>query len=254
MTYRLVRDAVEVEAVEPLTLKGKSQRVPAYRIVSAARPVTATRDGSIRRSSAAMQNSPPCGRRGRAAVSRPAGRTWSPSSATPASASRGWSARSWTACRRRARASCAVVAWPTATASRSGLCARWSCAAADIARDDTPETALRQAARRASATPTLPTGSPSADRPERRATFPLHEIYWGARQVPRVLAGDGPVLAMIDDIHWAEPAFLDLIEHLLGRDPRTRRSCCSATARHDLLEKRPSGASASVRRGSCSAR
>src|SRR6266550_6599894 len=32
-TYRLVRDAVEVEAVEPLDLKGKAERVPAYRLV-----------------------------------------------------------------------------------------------------------------------------------------------------------------------------------------------------------------------------
>jgi ABC-type glutathione transport system ATPase component len=33
-TYRLVRDAVEVESVEPLELKGKAERVPAYRLVS----------------------------------------------------------------------------------------------------------------------------------------------------------------------------------------------------------------------------
>ena len=32
-TYRLVRDAVTVEAVEPLALKGKAQPVPAYRLV-----------------------------------------------------------------------------------------------------------------------------------------------------------------------------------------------------------------------------
>jgi class 3 adenylate cyclase len=31
-TYRLVRDAVEVKAVEPLELKGKAERVPAYRL------------------------------------------------------------------------------------------------------------------------------------------------------------------------------------------------------------------------------
>jgi class 3 adenylate cyclase len=39
-TYRLVRDAVEVEALEPLALKGKSAAVPAYRLleVFAARP------------------------------------------------------------------------------------------------------------------------------------------------------------------------------------------------------------------------
>ena len=35
LTYRLVRDAVDVEAVEPLELKGKSQRLTAYRLVAA---------------------------------------------------------------------------------------------------------------------------------------------------------------------------------------------------------------------------
>src|SRR5256886_737404 len=33
-TYRLVRHAVEVEEVEPLELKGKAERVPAYRLLS----------------------------------------------------------------------------------------------------------------------------------------------------------------------------------------------------------------------------
>src|SRR5215212_3280553 len=33
-TWRLVRDAVEVKPVEPLELKGKSERVPAYRLLS----------------------------------------------------------------------------------------------------------------------------------------------------------------------------------------------------------------------------
>src|SRR5512145_2472252 len=33
LTYRLVRDFVEVEEVEPLELKGKSEPVPAYRLV-----------------------------------------------------------------------------------------------------------------------------------------------------------------------------------------------------------------------------
>ena len=36
LTYQLVRDAVEVEEVEPLELKGKSERVPAYRLISVA--------------------------------------------------------------------------------------------------------------------------------------------------------------------------------------------------------------------------
>src|SRR5437899_1299412 len=33
-TYRLVRHAVEVESVDPLELKGKAERVPAYRLLT----------------------------------------------------------------------------------------------------------------------------------------------------------------------------------------------------------------------------
>ena len=46
-TYRLVRDHVEVEEVEPLELKGKSERVPAYRLIGVRdEPVTAK--GAVR--------------------------------------------------------------------------------------------------------------------------------------------------------------------------------------------------------------
>ena len=48
-TYRLVRDAVEVESVEPLELKGKSERVPAFRLVSAV-----GLDGYVRRHDSAI--------------------------------------------------------------------------------------------------------------------------------------------------------------------------------------------------------
>ena len=42
-TYRLVRHAVEVEPVEPLELKGKAERVPAYRLLSVQRAETVER-------------------------------------------------------------------------------------------------------------------------------------------------------------------------------------------------------------------
>src|SRR5262249_27539976 len=34
-------------------------------------------------------------------------------------------------------------------------------------------------------------------------TFPLHEVYWAARKVLEILAARAPVVALIDDIHWA---------------------------------------------------
>ena len=50
--YRLVRDAITVEVLEPLELKGKSERVAAYRVVDLAPDAQGWRDGSSRRSSA----------------------------------------------------------------------------------------------------------------------------------------------------------------------------------------------------------
>src|SRR5262245_17657512 len=50
LTYQLVRDAVEVEEVEPLELKGKSERVPAYRLIS----VEETGEGVARRTDSPM--------------------------------------------------------------------------------------------------------------------------------------------------------------------------------------------------------
>jgi len=58
--------------------------------------------------------------------------------------------------------------------------------------------------------------------------FPLHEINWAARKFLQTLAADGPLLAMFDDIHWAEPAFLDLIGNLL----ETVDAPGAAAARH----------------------
>ena len=46
-TYRLVREAVEVVPVEPLTLKGKPEPVPAYRLLSVAEGATSTRPADL---------------------------------------------------------------------------------------------------------------------------------------------------------------------------------------------------------------
>ena len=69
VTYRLVRDAVEVEPVEPLTLKGKSQPVAAYRLISAQ-----GHDGNVRR-----QDTPVVGRDEELAVLQTAWDTGAPS-------------------------------------------------------------------------------------------------------------------------------------------------------------------------------
>jgi tetratricopeptide (TPR) repeat protein len=65
------------------------------------------------------------------------------------------------------------------------------------------------------------------------------EIAWGVRRLFEALAARGPLVVVFDDIHWAEPAFLDLIEYVasFAQDVPVLLLC---TARPDLFELRPS--------------
>jgi class 3 adenylate cyclase/predicted ATPase len=69
------------------------------------------------------------------------------------------------------------------------------------------------------------------------APFPLAEVDWAARRLLEGLAEDRPVVAIIDDLHWAEVAFLELLQHVheQGQAP----ILLLATARPDLLETQP---------------
>ena len=61
-TYQLVRDYVDVEEVEPLELKGKSERVPAYRLLGVKEPSVGDESRPPSRSSAATRSSAGCSR------------------------------------------------------------------------------------------------------------------------------------------------------------------------------------------------
>ncbi|MBA2547432.1 MAG: AAA family ATPase [Burkholderiaceae bacterium] len=233
VTYRLVRDAVEAEPVAPLTLKGKSQPVAAYRLLSAL-----GQEGNVRR-----HDTPVVGRDEELAALR----------------------SSWDAVQAERRVRMATVIGDAGIGKsrlvrelmdQVGGRARIVCgrclaygdgitfwplremvfAVAAIRSDDKPDIARDKLLacigdadvvdRIASATGLSP------------ASFPLHEIYWGARRFMQVLAAQGPVLALFDDIHWAEPAFLDLLENLLETIDDAP-VLLLATARRDLLEERP---------------
>ena len=73
------------------------------------------------------------------------------------------------------------------------------------------------------------TGAPS--------TGPVEETAWAARRLLETLARDRPVVLVLDDLHWAAPAFLALVEHVaqLGRGP----ILLLALARPELLDARP---------------
>ena len=40
------------------------------------------------------------------------------------------------------------------------------------------------------------------------------DVQWAVRRLFEALARRRPLVAAFDDIHWAEPAMLDLIEHV----------------------------------------
>ena len=231
VTHRLVRDAVEVEAVEPLELKGKAQRVPAYRLVSAR-----GLDGNVRRSDTTIV--------GRDAELAELARVYR-------EVVEGQAVRMVTvigdAGVGKSRLMHEVVSHVTAGATvLRGRCLpygdgitfwplRLMLSAAGIQDDDKPEQAQaklmaflgdREVVDRVAAA----TGLSAAN-------YPLHEVYWAARKVLEILAVNAPVVALIDDIHWAEPAFLDLLEHVLSTSTGAP-ILLLATARHDLLEER----------------
>ncbi len=64
------------------------------------------------------------------------------------------------------------------------------------------------------------------------------EISWAVRRLFETLARSRPLVIVIDDLQWAEPTFLDLVEHVadLARDAPIVLLCM---ARPELLEARP---------------
>ena len=64
------------------------------------------------------------------------------------------------------------------------------------------------------------------------------EIAWAVRKLFEALSRESPLVVVLDDIHWAEPTFLDLIEYLAGF--MAGPVLLLALARPDLLDERAS--------------
>ena len=64
------------------------------------------------------------------------------------------------------------------------------------------------------------------------------ETFWAVRRLFEALARAGPLVIVVDDLHWAESTFLDLIEHVakFSRDFPILLVCI---ARPELLDTRP---------------
>src|SRR3954471_8806611 len=232
LTYRLVRDAVEVEPVEALELKGKAERVPAYRLIA-----VRGEEAHARR-----QDMPLVGRQAELGVIssafEQAVESGSPRLLTVigdagVGKSRlirefvdSVSARATVVHGRCLSYGEGITFWPLVEIIR---------AAADIQEDDSPPAARRKlralvadadvAARIASIAGLNPT------------PFPLPELHWGARKLLELLAERQPLVVVLDALRWAQPAFLDFLEHVL--DDAGAPILLLATARHEFLETRP---------------
>ncbi|HKN63401.1 MAG TPA: adenylate/guanylate cyclase domain-containing protein [Gaiellaceae bacterium] len=71
-----------------------------------------------------------------------------------------------------------------------------------------------------------------------RGSAPPEELFWAVRRLFEALASVRPLLVVLEDVHWAEPTLLDLVEHV-SRWSRDAPILLLCVARPELLEERP---------------
>ena len=233
-TYRLVRDAVDVEPMDPLDLKGKAEPVAAYRLLAVhgtdegvARRVDTPlvgRDAELEEMRAAYRRAVD-GRRCHAVTLLGDAGVGKSRLIREFLTSLGDEARVF-----RGRALSygeGITFWPLGEVVRDA-------AGIDI---DMPAQLALDKLQALAGDPQIVERLASAIGLS-TAQFPLTELFWGSRRFLEVLARERPVVVVIEDIHWAEPTFLDLLEHLT-ENLADAPVLVLATARHDLLEARP---------------
>jgi class 3 adenylate cyclase/tetratricopeptide (TPR) repeat protein len=72
-------------------------------------------------------------------------------------------------------------------------------------------------------------------------TAPAEEAFWAVRKLFEAAAAERPLIVVFEDIHWAEPLLLDLIEYLVGFSTGNAIFVLCLT-RPELLENRPAWA------------
>jgi DNA-binding SARP family transcriptional activator len=71
------------------------------------------------------------------------------------------------------------------------------------------------------------------------------ETFWGVRRILETLAADRPVVLVLEDVHWAEPTLLDLVEYLEGF-AKQAPMLVLCVARPELLDAHPGWAEKSL--------
>jgi class 3 adenylate cyclase/tetratricopeptide (TPR) repeat protein len=214
-TFRLVRDAVVVEQVGPLTLKGKAEPVPAWRVIEVRSSVA----GWDRRLDSAL-----VGRETElglirevfdAVVAHPACRVVTILGGAGIGKSR------LTAEFLREVAGDARVALGSCVPYGEGITFRpVTQILRDIAGLSQSDPVDGAAARIAMLLEPAEDAAVVGDRlaglieADERAPASIQETFWAFRRLLTEIASRQPLVVVIDDIQWAEPTMLDLIEYL----------------------------------------
>ncbi len=212
-TLRLVEDAVEVEQLEPLELKGKSEPVPAYRLLSV------SEEAPVRHLEAPMVGRERELQRLRAAFEQAVHDRSCQLFTVLGSAGVG-----------KSRLAAEFLAGVDATIAR-GRCLPYGegityWPVVEVIKQ-LPKPELDPLAHEALA----------SLLGEEAVVTSSDEIAWAFRKLLEAVAQARPLVSVFDDLHWGEETFLDLVEHVadLSRDAPLLLLCM---ARPDLLERR----------------
>jgi class 3 adenylate cyclase/tetratricopeptide (TPR) repeat protein len=235
-TYRLVRDAVTVDTPESLRLRGKQREVPAHRLLA----VASGSPGILRRLDSALVGREHERRLLQDAFDRAARERACHLFTILGSAGVGKSRlvdeflRSTGERARVVRGRClpygeGITFWPVIEAVKD---------AAGLGGDESPDEVRRQVRALLD-----DEAGPVAERLFEAiglAGAPAggEETFWAVRKFLEALAGTSPLVVVFDDVHWGEPTFLDLLEHVADWS-RGAPILLLCLARPELLDLRP---------------
>jgi class 3 adenylate cyclase/tetratricopeptide (TPR) repeat protein len=210
-TLRLVRDAVEVEPLEPLELKGKSEAVPAFRLLS----VDPGASGIARHLGA-----PLVGRQRELGVLRQA----------------------WTRTVEESGCHLFTLLGP-AGVGKSRLVAELF---ADVGERATVLTGrCLHYGEGITFWPMIEALTPLGERAQAvleglssGGAATAEELFWSVRGLLEAVAAERPVILHVDDVQWAEPTLVDLLDHVVDLS-RGTPILVLCTSRPELLEGRP---------------
>jgi tetratricopeptide (TPR) repeat protein len=231
-TWRLGAGAIHTEAIDALSLKGKAEPLPAWRLLDVSRDLTAEhrrsdgpfvgRNDELEQLKRAFERA--VDQRGcvvATVVGPPGiGKSRLADEFTAAVADRG----------RVVTGHClsygdGITYWPLAEIVKEFEGSDLDGAVAAVVNEEAPVIAARIAAAIGSGESV---GSPA-------------EIFWAFRKLFEGLAHQLPLIVLIDDLHWAEPTLLDLLEYVIGfASGAPMLLLCLARA--ELFDSRPSWA------------